>query len=161
MNAQRQEKLRKRYGYDQWGRPAQGGEVRGVQVDQGLLPGWKLERADPVRDEEGRRALRSIWTRGEGAEEILDVEVWECGSAAEARDVLLEVLDEFESPHIERIEGPGEVAFAQRDSDAVVLFVRANLVVRVRSVGRNVLPVRETARELDSRLTAGDDKLPG
>ena len=160
MNAQRQEKLRKRYGYEQWGRPAEGGEVRGFQADRGLLPGWKLERADPVPDAEGPRLVRSIWTRGEGVEEVLDVEIWECGSAAEAREVLLEVLDQFESPHIERVEGPGEIAFAQRDSEAMLLFLRANLVVRVRSVGRNVLPVTQTARELDSRLATGGDRLP-
>ena len=41
----------------------------------------------------------------------------------------------------------------------MLLFARANLVVRVRSAGNKVLSVTETARELGSRLTAGGDRL--
>jgi hypothetical protein len=145
------DRLKKRYGYEEWRGGQEAGTVRGVRPED-LLPGWQLDHADPLREEGYPPGTRAILVRA-GREEALALEVWECASVAAARELLLELLDQFESPLVERAEGPaavGDVAFAH--GAHAVLFARANVVVRLRNAGRRLLPVGEPARELDARL---------
>ena len=149
-DAQRLERLKKRYGYDEWP-PAAGGELRGVRIGEDLLPEWRLDHADVLRQEGRPPMTHAILTRGEGA--ALSLEVWECASAAAARDLLLALLDEFESPEVERVTGPrsvGDVTFGY--SEHMLLFARANLVVRVSNAGRELVPVEGPARAVEAGL---------
>ncbi len=156
MNAERRERLMKRYRWDEWGAPAAGKPetpLLAVRVDERLLPGWKLQRTDPLPAEERDRSggIRTLWMGEEGA--VLSVEIWQCASPAAARELLLEVLGQFESPQVERAQGAaaiGEVAFVH--GEQTLLFARENLVVLVRNAGLRIVPVVDTARLLDDGL---------
>lgn len=150
-NAERLERLKARYGWDQWPGGPTGGELRGVRVGSELLPEWRLEHVDEVRAE-GRPPLQhALFTRDRDA--ALSVEVWECTSTAEARAFLLELLDEFESPLVARATGAaavGDVAFVH--GEYMALFARGNLVVRLGNAGRELVAVEGPAREIAARL---------
>jgi hypothetical protein len=156
MNAERLERLMKLYGWDEWGTPAAGRPEAPplvVRVDERLLPGWRLQRTDPLPAEERNRpgGIRTLWAGEEGA--VLSVEIWQCASPAAAREVLLEVLGQFESPRVERAQGAaaiGEVAFVH--GEQTLLFARENLVVVVRNAGPRIVPVLDAARMLDDGL---------
>jgi len=156
MNAERLERLMKLYGWDEWGTPAAGRQETPplvVRVDERLLPGWRLQRTDPLPAEERNRpgGIRTLWAGEEGA--VLSVEIWQCASPAAAREVLLEVLGQFESPRVERAQGAaaiGEVAFVH--GEQTLLFARENLVVVVRNAGPRIVPVLDAARMLDDGL---------
>ncbi len=156
MNAERLERLRKRYGWDEWGTPAAGRPETPplvVRADEQLLPGWRLQRLDPLPAEERNRpgGIRTLWAGDEGA--VLSVEIWQCTSPAAAREQLLEVLGQFESPQVERAKGAaaiGEIAFVH--GEQTLLFARENVVVLVRNAGPRIVPVLEAARKLDDGL---------
>jgi hypothetical protein len=156
MYPERREWLKRRYGYAEWAReegspPTE--EFHGVRVEEGLLPGWRLEHADLVLVKPPE--THAIFTRGEsGNEQILPVIVWECDSTAAAHRFLIEVLNRFESARVERVAGlkaVGDVAFGH--GEYVLLFARANLIVLVRNGGRNIVPVAGPARALEAGLT--------
>jgi len=162
MNTQHRERLRKRYGWDEWGEPAAARPERpalAARVDARLLPGWRLHRTDSLPGEEGRpKGIRSLWTGDEGA--VLSVEIWACSSPADARELLLELLGQFESPRVERGQGAaalGEIAFAH--GEQTLLFARENLVVQVRNAGPRIVPVLEAARLLDDGLSRQERML--
>jgi hypothetical protein len=157
MNAERRERLMKRYGWDEWGAPAAGKPETPplvVRVDERLLPGWGLQRTDPLPAEERDRpgGIRTMWVHDDGA--VLSVEIWQCASPAVARELLLEVLgQQFESPQVERAQGAaaiGEVAFVH--GEQTLLFARENLVVLVRNASLHIVPVLDAARLLDDGL---------
>ncbi|HVR99124.1 MAG TPA: hypothetical protein VMW27_21070 [Thermoanaerobaculia bacterium] len=155
MNAEHLEQLKKRHRYDEWsgGTEGQGsGASQVLRVPEDLLPQWRLHHADVLRQEGLPPMTQSIWTRGK--DEALSVEIWECASTAAARELLLTLLGEFESPLVERITGPGsvgDVSFGQ--GEHMLLFARGNVVVQVRNAGRELVPVADPAREIDARLT--------
>jgi hypothetical protein len=157
MNTERLERLRKRYGWDEWGTPAAGRPETPplvVRVDEQLLPGWRLQRIDPLPAEERNRpgGIRTLWAGDEGA--VLSVEIWQCTSPAAAREFLLETLgQQFESPRVERAQGAaaiGEIAFVH--GEQTLLFARENVVGLVRNAGPRIVPVLEAARLLDDGL---------
>jgi hypothetical protein len=154
MNAERLERLKKRYGWDEWGEAPAGREETpslAARVDEGLLPGWRLQRTDPLSGEDLPGGIRTMWVRDEGV--ALSVEIWQCASSAAARELLLQVLERFESPRVERAQGAaavGEVAFAH--GEQTLLFARKNLVVLVRNAGPRIVPALDAARTLDDGL---------
>jgi hypothetical protein len=160
MNAERLERLKKRHRYDEWSAGAEGqgnGAPRDLRVTEDLLPQWRLDHADVLRREGLPPMTQAIWTRDK--EEALSVEVWECASTAAARELLLTLLGQFESPLVERVAGPesvGDVSFGH--GEHMVLFARGNIVVQVRNAGRELVPVADPAREIDARLTRSTDR---
>ena len=68
---------------------------------------------------------------------------------------LLRLLGEIETPLVQLRDEleVGDVAFAD-PQDAVILFARANLAVRVANAGRSVIPVRAVAEQLDGHVSA-------
>jgi|tagenome__1003787_1003787.scaffolds.fasta_scaffold20419364_2 hypothetical protein len=154
MNAERLERLKKRYGWEEWGEVPAGRKETSplaARVDEGLFPGWKLQRTDPLSGEGLPGGIRTMWVRDEGA--VLSVEIWQCASPAAARELLLQVLEQFESPRVERAQGAaavGEVAFVH--GEQTLLFARGNLVVLVRNAGARIVSVLDAARTLDDGL---------
>ena len=84
------------------------------------------------------RSTHSIWQRREGdPDALLRIDVYECDSRDDAHQFLLRLLGEIETPLVQLRDEleVGDVAFADLQ-DAVILFARANLAVRVANAGR-------------------------
>lgn len=158
MNGERLKHLKQRYGFDDWPAAygAGGGDLRLPASPAGLLPDYSLHRSEPLHEEDLPPGLRILWIGGGGAEgTILSAEFWQCPSAAAARELLLEILDQFQSPLLERLEGAraaGDLAFGH--GEHALVFTLRNLVVQIRNAGREVIPVAEAAQRLARVLEA-------
>jgi hypothetical protein len=154
MHAAQKEFLDKHFAVKEWyGRGGSGRRmVREFRLEGLEIKNWRLQR---VKTEAGAKtiALRSLWAHGDSGEELLSVDVFECASVKEARDQLLEMLADVQSPKVERQTGqtaPGDVAFGL--ANTMILFARANLVVWIRNAGPRIVPVGVVARKLDAQI---------
>ena len=153
----RLEHVRRRYSYGDWfgkGRLDIPTKTGRVDLELLSLPGWRLQHVDVAEEAPSRRASQSIWHRDtEGKDEALSIDVYEFASRQDAHDFLLELLDQFQSPIIERLtkDAPGDVAFAQPGEHAVVYAV-ASLVIVLRNAGRQLVPVTGLARTVQEQL---------
>jgi hypothetical protein len=130
--------------------------IQGFVPSGDELPGWRTHRVQVVEGAGWPRMIQSVWVSGEMTSEALcSVDVFDCASRAEAHEVLVRVLGEFQSPQVEREQEAsfGDVAFATPGSSAFA-FARANLVLLVRSAGRATVPLADLAQVLDSDLVA-------
>ena len=154
MQAAQKEFLEERFAAKEWrGRSESGRRVhKGFRFEGAELKGWKLLR---VKDsEEGKtKILRSMWSRGDDADELLAIDVFVSISVKDAHETLLEALGNVQSGTIERKtekNAPGDVAFGL--ANTIIVFARANVVVSVRNAGRTVVPVGTIARDLDNQI---------
>jgi hypothetical protein len=159
------EQLQKRFDFDAWKSAPRGAaevSTAGLIEVGSELDGWTARRVEPVNVPDARAATRSMWQQAAAAEPLLRLDLIEARSAAAARGLLLDLLGEFQSPQIRRLPEPpaGELAFGP-PGDTLIVFSRDNVVAMVRNAGREVVPVTDFARLVDSRLVRGSEASPG
>jgi hypothetical protein len=155
------EELRRRHGFDDWrGSRATDEELFawGFFFGGQELPGRRALRIDPVEAPGWPPAVQSLWgvedenVSGEGP--LVRVDVYECMSRAEAHELVVRLLAQFQSPVIERRRnGLGDVAFGM-PGDRSVLLARANVAVVVLNAGTEIQAVEPVAREIDNLFAA-------
>ena len=158
---QQRDRLGGRFDAEAWPVDDGGVVVKGFDFGPDDIPGYRLHRVVSPPARPGTVAARqSVWvdeTKPAEEDAIVLVDVYECASNADARNVLLDLLGEIESAEVERIDGVGSVAFSPGEGS--VLFVRGNLAVQVQSGGPGVASVRDNAQGFDARLR--DPRSPG
>lgn len=154
-SSSRRDILASRFAVDTW--PAirdPGARVSGFGFDDLELPGYRQHRVVDAPPPPGALAAHeSVWVdvdKPTSDDAILLVDVYECESPEQAREVMLGFLGQIESPSVDRIEGFGEVAFSP--GEGAVFYVRGNLAVRVLSGGPAIGSVAEPARRLDEDI---------
>jgi hypothetical protein len=154
------EEFRRRYGFDEWRDTPPAEKALFVWrffLGGQELPGHRALRIDTVVAPGLPPAVQSLW--GRDRQDATDrpqfrIDVYEAPSGVKAREILLRLLAQFQSPLIERRrEGPGDVAFGMTGNRSLV-FGRANMVVIVLNAGGEVESVEPLARELDRLFTA-------
>jgi hypothetical protein len=162
MNGERIERLKDRYGFGEWSSAGPQPPVGRVTVASLLGPEWVLDHVDVVETAEAPagaqepRAWQAVWRSAKG-ELAVSAYLRRCESPGEAREHLLRLLDQFQSPLLERAGGSasvGDVAFAP-PGDRAVLFAASNLAALVRSVGRDPVGARAVAVAMLTRLREG------
>jgi hypothetical protein len=150
------EPFRSRYRFDDWrdARPEESIFVWRFFLGGQELPGHRPLRIDETAAAGWPPATDSLWAGEAGP---VRVDVYETSSRVEAGEHLLRLLAEFQSPLLERTDGPGDVAFGMPNGSSIV-FLRANAVVVVRNAGDEIEPVEPVARELDRLLAAPLDR---
>jgi hypothetical protein len=154
MNAGQKRFLEERLGTRAWhGRSKHGRRVvRDFDFEGKEIRGWTLHRSERSRHADGA-GVRTLWRHNDSADELLNIDVFECVSVKAAHDQLLEALGNVESNAVARRtekNAPGDVAFGL--ANTMVLFALANVVVWIRNAGRTLAPVGPVARELDALL---------
>jgi hypothetical protein len=157
--------LQARFDFASWKQaPSEAAEIstRGLIQVGSELGGWTARRVQAVTVSGARGAYQSMWQQGASAETLLRLDVIEAVSAAAAREVVLELLGQFQSPEIRRLPAspPGDLAFGA-PGDTVMLFARGNVVVMVRNAGRAVVAVADFAHAVDGSLVRGTGTSPG
>ena len=152
------DQLRRRFDFTDWPQPSEERVARSTErfaAVGALLGGWRAQRVAEVPVPRATAASRSVWGREERSDTLISVELIEAESSGQAREILLDLLNEFESPQVERQSQAvaGDVAFTV-PGDTVALFAHANVVALVRNAGREVVSVADFARQLDRSLTA-------
>jgi hypothetical protein len=162
MHAEQKEALEQHYGAKEWhGHTGSGRRlVKEFRLEEVELKGWKLLRVKHS-EQEGTKAIRSMWSRGDKADELLSIDVFVSASVKAAHETLLEVLGNMQSGAIERKtekNNVGDIAFGL--ANTMIVFARANLVVWLRNAGPTILPVGTIARELDAQIQRRLDEPP-
>jgi hypothetical protein len=103
--------------------------------------------------------VQTIWRHTRWPDVLLKVDVFESASQDDARDLMVWLLAEFESPLVERKEGIGDVGFGERGSH-VLLFTRANLVYLLRNIGRRPVSVEPVGTALDAHAISRPEIEP-
>jgi hypothetical protein len=157
------EPFRRHFEFDDW--PAPSGErsfVWRFRLERVAIPGMRPVRVASPPEPGQIMATMSVWrpsgepgTDEDASTGAILVDVWECPSAATAREQLLALLGHFESAEVAQRDGPGEVAFGYGD-DAVA-FVRGNITARVLRAGDGDAPVPAAATSLDRTLVERPD----
>jgi hypothetical protein len=156
------EEFRRRHGFEDWrGARASDGElfVWGFFFGGQELPGRRALRIDTVDAPGWPPAVQSLWgvekdESAPGEEPLVRIDVYECTSRAEAHELVVRLLAEFQSPLIERRRnGLGDVAFGMPGDRSLVL-ARANAAVIVRNAGTEIQAVEPVADEIDKLFAA-------
>ncbi|MCY7277769.1 MAG: hypothetical protein LH702_29535 [Phormidesmis sp. CAN_BIN44] len=151
--------LKQRFEYEAWrGRKTleQNLFIWKFMLSGSEFPGWQAAFIQPLEIPEFPPFIQSIWQRlaaEPGA--LLRVDVYECDSLLAAHEFLLQLLDTFQSPLIQRqIDSPiGDVAFAP-PGDVGIIFARANLVVSIHNADQTLIPIAEIAQQFDHYLSS-------
>jgi hypothetical protein len=154
------EQLQSKFHFDEWASPSADASTEKVSADGLAVAGvevgaWRAQRVDPLVVAGAASASRSFWTGGgQNQEVLLRLDLIETASPTAARELLLELLGEFQSPEVARQDNPaaGDLAFAV-PGDTMLLFVRGQVVAMVRNAGRGAVPVAQFAKLVDGRLT--------
>jgi hypothetical protein len=164
--------LREHFNFDSWqNRNRLGRElfIKNFHVLGNELPGWQVQRVQPVRLSQWPAAHRVLW-RPAGSpvvtalrtsskiDPLLHLDLYECASRARAHEFLLRLLAEFQLPGITLREetAVGDVLFGN-PAGQVALFARGNLAVLLRNSGLTPLPIDALATALDQSLTREPD----
>ncbi|MEO6446822.1 MAG: hypothetical protein ABIZ91_17015 [Gemmatimonadaceae bacterium] len=151
--------LRERYRFAEWSEGTGGAKdpLRVTPLRGTELPGWRLERGSTSTPRPGVSLVRGMWLSLAGNDRLMDLELFECDSASAARLLLLELLGDMQGPPANRLppDALGDVAF-NVGADLTIMFVRANVAVRLRNAGRNTTGLTAEAGAIDALLSAGD-----
>lgn len=122
------------------------------------LPDWELSQIECAETEAAvwPRATISIWRLSDDLREVfLRLDIFECASLPEARDLTLELLTEIQTADMARSEyvgaggrTVGDIFFSNPDN-TLIIFSRANLVMMLRNIERDITPLLGVARQLD------------
>lgn len=133
------------------------------------FPGWQLHKTIAGRMATPGRFNTYIWQKADSKEEeLMKIEIAEVSSWRDAHETLLATLEGYELPWFEEAESTyaelGDIAFVRFGSIIpAAIFVRANLMARLHSVGRKDVSVLEPARLMDelfvSEPTAPEHKI--
>lgn len=150
--------VKRRYRYSEWPRTVELstlGAVRSFLPQLGDRHSLILEERVPMRDTPGAFSERYVSPTDPEVRVLVDIAVYR--SIATAHDALLHMLSMAMAPTLpfaaEQGVPVGDVAFAGfGEILTAVLFVRRNVVVDLRSVGRTPMDVRELAFDIDSQI---------
>lgn len=158
LDQKRLEKLRQRFAFAQWAginKLRRNLFIWKYKMSQKDLPSWIPVRVQRLSLPEEQRLTTSIWKRSDNPLALLGIDVYECESREAAHDLILAILDNFQSPLVEyNPNSPaGDVAFSDATGNWI-LFSRANLIVIIRNAGPSIEPVSSAASSLDNALSS-------
>jgi hypothetical protein len=120
------------------------------------IQGWRLLKTIPEQIYEDRRILTYLWQRVEkDAEELIKIEIIESANWHRAHETLVELLGEHQALQIPEAKSKkvelGDIAFVGfGDMIQSVIFTRANLVIRINSIGRKNVSIINESNQMDS-----------
>ena len=157
----------KKYPVEQWLEMAMNGSNR-LLVNYTLPPknfeGWTFSHQ--LADQPSAHAKNTAYffkrSRNDN-DEAMRIDITEADSIKAAAQALLDMLTNVMAPMEFPVvsAGPGVVCYKGfSDVDSLLMFLRANIVVRVRSIGQKEITVLNEAKQIDaeiSRETTNDD----
>jgi hypothetical protein len=158
--------LKQRYNYEAWRDRNTLGEnllIWKNSLDGIEFPGWKLIRMQEIQTPGWPPAIQSVWRSTESeTNALMIVSIYETSSRNEAHEFLMQLLGEFQSPEVTRLEEGkiGDVAFAP-PGDTAILFARANVVALMQNGGSRIVPLTELAIWLDKILSGPPEPVQG
>ena len=119
------------------------------------FPEWELIKTIPEQVYEGGRIDTYVWRKAESdAEELIKIDVVESASWRSAHEILSKLLEGYQAPQLPEAASRkieiGDVAFVGfGETVQSAIFTRANIVVRIHSVGKQDVSIVVTAKQID------------
>jgi hypothetical protein len=118
------------------------------------LAGWQLKEVRPW-EVNTDKVVQYYWENSSDKDEKIKIDIIECPSWLIAQQQLLELLRRHMHVHLPEAGKKeirvGDAAYAGEGAEPQhLLFVRANIVVVLNSIGRKKVPVAKTALQLDN-----------
>lgn len=116
--------------------------------------GWNLVKATPY-DYKDRSGFTYIWRKVKSdVEELIKIDIVESASWRKSHETLLDQLIELQAPQLPKAESRkiviGDVAFIGfGETIQSIIFTRANMLVRIHSVGKKDISIVDIAKQLD------------
>jgi hypothetical protein len=157
-NFPEKERLARQYDFEEWAKQTDVGKrilIWNFFMGGNEIPGWELIKTIPKHIHEYGRVNIYIWHKVEGAsEELIRIDVTESNSWHLAHERLLKELNECQAPQLPKATSRGieigDVAFVGFGEPVQsVVFARVNLVVSIDSIGRQEVPIVDTAKRID------------
>jgi hypothetical protein len=158
--------LKQRYRYEAWRDRNTLGEnllIWKFSLDGIEFPSWKLIRLQEIQTPGWPPASQSVWRSTESeTDALMLVSIYETSSRSESHEFLMQLLGEFQSPEVTRLEEGkiGDVAFAT-PGETAILFARANVVALMQNGGSRIVPLTEQAIWLDKILSGPEEPVQG
>ena len=158
LDQERLEKLKQRFAFAQWAginKLRRNLFIWKYKMSERDLPSWRPVRVQRLSLPGEQRLTTSIWKRADNPQALLGIDVYECESREAAHNLLISILDNFQSPLVEyNPDAPtGDVAFSDATGNWI-LFSRANLIAIIRNAGPAIEPVASAASLLDRTLSS-------
>jgi hypothetical protein len=121
---------------------------------------WELVRKEPVRTERAEcKGTEYLWRdpTPEKEEELVQIRIFECNSSSNAHEAIIDFMMSASVPKFPNCEESGidigDVCFAGYGQIPTgIIFARDNVMVYIRSVGKNDISVKEIAEKIDSMI---------
>lgn len=120
------------------------------------IPGWKLIKIIPDHVYKDRRTLTYMWQKVDSkTEELIRIDIIESHSWRKSHEALLELLGGYQAPQLPEASSRkievGDVAYAGfGEIMQSVVFTRANMIIRIHSVGKQNVSVVDIAKQMDN-----------
>jgi hypothetical protein len=122
------------------------------------LEGWSVEQSEELpAGKRLRRVVRYVFKSSEASGQRIILTVFECNSAEEAHESLIDVVMTYMAPILPRCETRGleigDICFGSHgEVNLNVIFARFNILVEVKSATPGPNAVDGLARSLDSQI---------
>lgn len=121
------------------------------------IPEWTLIKALPEEIQKDKRTITYMWQKGKDkGEELISVDVIESVSWRRTHEILLEQLTgDYQAPQLPEAASRkielGDVAYIGfGETVQSIVFVRANIIIRIHSVGKQNISVVDMAKQMDN-----------
>jgi hypothetical protein len=157
----KEERLDRPYDIQKWAEKAIAGKrlfIIGFFMSGKEIPGWNLIKVIPEQIYKKRRTIAYLWQRAEcKIEELIRIDIVESGSWQQSHEALLELLEGYQAPRLPEATSKkielGDVAYTGfGEIIQSVVFVRANMIIRIHSVGKQNVSVIDIGKQLDNLL---------
>jgi len=157
MNQPEKERMVRQYDLEKWAEQTDVGKyilIWKFFMGGNEITGWDLVKA-VVHDNDDRRSVIYMWRKGDSdAEELIRIDIEECISWRKSHEALLKHLVERQAPQLPEATSRkieiGDIAFIGFGKNVQsAMFARANMVVRIHSVGKQDVSIIDTARKVD------------
>jgi hypothetical protein len=123
------------------------------------LDRWRLEEKEELPSfNRQQRIVRYIYNSSrDGGGARVDSTVFECNSAIEAHETLIDVVMTYMAPNLPRCETKGlevgDICFGSHgEVNLSVIFARLNILVEIKNAGREAVSVNEFAENVDALI---------
>lgn len=126
-------------------------------LDGHEVPGWIISEKN-IRNEIGNVSIHEYyWHNKTSNDEAIKIDIFEYPSWKVAQENLLEMLKNHMAPQLPEVNAekkhPGDIAYAGTGKTLQhMLFVRANMLVILNSIGNKDIPVNEVADIIDEQF---------
>ena len=159
MNNPEKDEINEGYDLKKWAKQTKIGRrifIWNFFLTEKNIPGWKLIKEIPKQIQDDKKIHTYMWKKGVGkGNELIRVDIVESISWRRIHEILLkQLVGDYQAPQLLKATSGGirigDIAFIGfGEIVQSMVFTRANMLVRIHSVGRKVVSIADVAGKVD------------